>query len=152
MESTQNSSGAIVNVRDLLAMPTDQAERPKPLPPGHYYGTITGISQDKSKQKGTPFIRFAIKLEGPGEDVDPESVNGIDWTRKELRKDYYLTPTAVFRLSDALDAVQGAQSGRSYDERIAEMRGQRVLAQVTQRTSEDGSEVYNDVNKLLAAA
>ncbi len=147
-----------VNLRELMQKPTDSYERPKELPAGHYYGTIGTPEWGKSPKQKTDFLRFPIKLEGPGEDVDPEAVKGVNWDRPGrfgrdgARADFYITPDAIYRLGDFLDAVLGKESGRSADERYPDTRGARVLVQVTTRPSNDNPEdVYNDVGKVVAA-
>jgi hypothetical protein len=81
----------------------------------------------------------------------PGSNNGIDFSRRELRKDFYITPNALYRLSDMLDAALGKQQGRTFDERIPDTRGVRVMFAVTQRDNEEGTETYNDVGAIVAA-
>ena len=137
--------------RSLLALSTDQVERPKPIAPGHYVGAIKGIEFGTSRQKQTPYLRVLLLPSEETDDVPLGANEGIDLSRRELRKDYYITPTALYRLSDMLDAVLGQQTGRSFDERIPELRGSRVMFLVTQRANEDGSETFNDVDKLIAA-
>lgn len=140
-----------VNFRELLKQNSTQIERPKALPVGHYYAVITGNSFDLSRQKQTPFARFMLKLEAPADDVDAEEINGIDVTRRELRKDYYITPGALYRLSDMLDAVVGDPE-RDLEERIPETRNVRVLIKVTQRENETKTEIFNDIDTIVAAS
>jgi hypothetical protein len=137
--------------RELLAQPTDVVERPKPLATGHYIGEIRNHEFGTSRQKQTPFVRFILVPMEATSDV-PEGANGdADLSKKELRKDYYITPNALYRLSDMLDATLGKQQGRSFDERIPETRGARVMFSVTQRENEDGTETYNDIGVILAS-
>lgn len=137
------------NFREALSVRSDEIERPKPLPVGHYYATIRGHEFNVSKQRQTPFVRFLLAVTEAADDVDPSEIEGIDLSRRELRKDYYITPAAKFRLADMLDSVIG-QPNRTLDERLPDTRGQRVLIQVTQRTSDDGVETYNDVGTIVS--
>jgi hypothetical protein len=139
------------NFRELLSMHTDNVDRPRPLPIGHYYAELTGYSFDQSKQKQTPYVRFNFRTQEAYTDVNPTELEGMDITKKEVSKDFYLTPTSLYRLSDFLDAVLGKQAARSFDERIPEVRSARVLIQITQRKSQNGDEVYNDVGTVVAA-
>src|SRR6267142_1700639 len=100
---------APVNFRELLSKPTDQVERPKSLPTGHYLGAILSHEFDRSSKKQTAFCRFNIKIDGPTEDVPADALTGIDFSRRELRKDFYITPNSLYRLSDMLDAVLGKE-------------------------------------------
>ena len=105
----------VVNYRELLSQPTDSVERPRALPTGHYFGTILGTEFNRSKQKQTAFCRVHLKVNGPAEDVDATAVAGIDFSRREQRKDYYITPKSMWRLSDMLNAVLGKAPGKTFE-------------------------------------
>lgn len=135
--------------RSLLSQPTDAVERPRAIADGHYIGEITRHEFGVSRQKQTPFVRFFIVPHEETEDVPEGANDGLVLTRRELRRDFYITPNSLYRLSDMLDAVLGKASGRSFDERIPETRNARVLFQVTHRDSEDGTEQYNEVGTIV---
>jgi hypothetical protein len=137
--------------RELLSQPTDAVERPQPLAAGHYYGEIKSHEFGLSRQKQTPFVRFVLVPEEATPDVEAGANNGMDLSRRELRKDFYITPTALYRLSDMLDSVLGKETGRSFDERIPETRGVKVLFAVSQRTNDEGTETYNDIGNVVKA-
>ena len=143
-------SGTNINFRALLAQATDTVERPKPLATGHYIGEIKGHEFGVSRQKQTPFVRFILAISEEASDIENGANEGIDLAKREMRKDYYITATARYRLSDMLDAVLGKQTGRSFDQRIPETRSVRVMFGVTQRANEEGTEIYNDVTTLVA--
>lgn len=136
--------------RELLSQPTETAERPRPLAAGHYLGEIKSHEFGVSRQKQTPYVMFILIPTEETEDVPEGENEGIDLSKKEMRKTFYITPTALYRLSDMLDATLGKSTGRSFDERIPETRGTRVMFAVTKRDSEDGSETYNDVGAIVA--
>ena len=141
-----------VDFRELLSRPTETAERPRALPDGHYKATISNHEFDRSKNKQTPYVRLFFRINEQTADVDPAAVAGIDFSRIELRKDYFITPRSLYRLADMLDAVLGKESGRSYDERIPNTRGASVIIGVTERKNEDGtSSGFNDVTTVVAA-
>src|ERR1700735_317700 len=151
-QSTAATAAPSVSLRDLMTQPTDSFERPKALPEGHYLGTILGFEFGKSRNKGTDFIRVAMRIDGLGDDIDEVDVKGIDLSRRELRRDFFITPNSMYRLGDFLDAVLGAQPGKNADERLPDIKGTSVLMQVTQRPAENDPEtVYNDVNTIVAA-
>jgi hypothetical protein len=137
--------------RTLLQKPMDEIERPKPLPAGTYYGTIAGHKFDESSQKRTPFVRFTIKLQSAGDDVDAEEVASVDWTKKEVRKDFYLTDDALYRLKGFLESVGVEVEGRALGEAIPDSTNAQVIVEVTQRNSADGKDVYNDVGDVRGA-
>lgn len=137
--------------RELLTQSTDAVERPRALADGHYIGRIANHEFGTSRQKQTPFVRFILVPEEATEDVDASANDGIELSRRELRKDYFITPNALYRLSDMLDATLGKESGRSFDERIPETRDARVMFGVTHRASEDGADVYNEITTIVKA-
>ena len=101
--------------RSLLSQPTDTVERPRALAAGHYIGTCTRHEFGVSKQKQTPFVRFFFTPTEETADVQEGANAGIDFGKKELRTEFYITPSSLYRLSDFLDAVLGKQQGRSFD-------------------------------------
>ena len=145
---------AIPNFRELLSKPTNEVDRPRALAAGHYIGELTTHEFGVSRQKQTPFVRFNVKLIEEASDVENGANKGIDLSRRELRRDFFITPQALYRLSDFLDAVLGKQVGRPFDQRIPETRGVRVMVQVTRRevTDDEGTvlETYNDVGTIIA--
>jgi len=138
-----------VDFSKLLSKNMDEAERPKPLPPGTYHGRVTKHSLDASKEKKTPYVRFELQVVSAGDGIDPDALDGIDLSKKSLRKDFYLTPDADYRLKEFLKSCGIQTAGRSFAEALPEAINAPVLIDVTQRAATDGSgEFYNDVNKL----
>lgn len=138
--------------RELLSQPTDSVERPRALAAGHYLGEIKSHEFGLSRQKQTPYVRFILVPSEETTDIAEGANAGVDLSKRELRKDYYITPNAIYRLSDMLDAVLGKTTGRSFDERIPETRGARIMFAVTQRENEDGTETFNDIGNIVAVA
>lgn len=136
-----------VDFHSLLAIPMDSIQRPKPWPSGTYFGIVTKNSFDKSAAKQTPYVRFEVRVHSAGEDVDRALLEGVDLGKREMRKDYYLTPDALFRLKAFLESVGVTTSGRSLGEAIPDALNARVMLQVTQRTMENG-DIINDVGDV----
>jgi len=137
--------------RELLSQSTETVERPRPLADGHYIGTIISHELGTSARKQTPFVRFQVQIEEAASDVAEGSNDGIDFASRQLAKTLYVTPKSVYRLGDALDAVLGKEPGRSFDERIPDTRGVRVMIAVTQRPNEDETEFFNEVGTMVKA-
>ena len=155
MAQTTTTAPAVagpVDLRSLLAMPTDQAERPKPLPDGHYIGTIIGKEIDTVRnEKKTPYLRVSFSIEEPCDDV-VEDLKDVNLGRIELRKDLFMVPASMWRVTDFLDGILGHETGRSYQERFEDLRGARVMFKVKKRLDRDGNETpYNDVDTVVAA-
>ncbi len=147
-----------VNFRELLTIPTDAVERPKAFPDCWLNGAIGNHEYGESKNKKTPYVRFTLRPESlasapdGSNGVTEDDLAGIDFSRRELRKDFFITPSSLWRLSDFLDAVLGKESGRTFNERIPDTRNASVIFHVTQREAEGDSEtIYNDVQEILAA-
>jgi|SRR5579863_3413780 len=145
-----------INLRDLLSLPTDDPSirAPQGLPNGHYVGEILSHEWMKSRQKQTDFVRYSIGRLEPTADVT-EPTDSYDFTRIELRCDFFITPNAIYMLRDALNNTLGTQPGRTFDERIPDMIGARVQFRVSRDLKEDGTPSgFNSVDSrsLVAAA
>lgn len=143
-----SDSNIATDFRSLLSKPADQIERPKPLPAGTYEGTITKYEYGKSKEKKTPYVRYFVQVNSAGEDVDPVEMDGIDLSKKQLRRDFYLTDDAEYRVKELWESCGIDGTGRSLGEILPDLIGCQVLLEVTQRNSEDGKDTYNDVGNL----
>jgi len=141
-----------VNFQSLLSKPVDQIKEPAPLPAGTYTGSIKSYKYDESREKKTPYVRFEIGLTGPGADISPDEVAEIDLTKKVMRRDYYLTEDALFRLKQLFDTCGIDYAGRSLAEVIPDLVHAEVLVAITTRSSEDGKKIYFDVADLKGTA
>jgi hypothetical protein len=146
-----------VNFQSLLSKPADEAKRPQAKPAGTYFGTISEYKFDESKKQKTPYVRFTVKGISPGDDVDQSALAGdaengpIDLTKWSPNRDFYLTDDALYRLKDLLESCKIDTKGRSWNELIPQLKGQPVMLTVTQRPSEDGTQLYNDVTEMKGA-
>lgn len=136
---------------DLLRKPMNEIERPKLLPAGTYYGIIKSHELGKSTQKKTPFVRFHVALTGAGEDVDQELLEGIELAKKILRRDFFLTEDALFRVKDFLASLGIEVEGRSLGECIPEAIGQSVMLTVRHRPIEGRDEPMAEVSDMVGA-
>jgi len=136
--------------RELLSTPTDQVKA-HILAEGHYLATIKGHEFGTSRQKQTPQVQFILGIDEETSDVPQGANDGINLSEFELRRTYYITPKALKMLANALDAMLGAETGRSFDERIPDTRGVRVMVGVAQRNDEQGNPAFNDVTTIVKA-
>lgn len=137
------------NFNSLLSAPTDQFQKPKPLPAGTYKGIVKKHEFDQSREKKTPFVRFDIQPTEAMQDVAPDDLAGVELNKKLLRATYYLTPDASYRVVELAKSLGYQTEGRSLGEVILDISSNsEVLLDVTQRTSTDGEEIYNDVQKV----
>jgi hypothetical protein len=90
----------------ILDAAPDHVELPKALPEGSYRGVVGAATYDKSKQKGTPFVRWPISniqpVEAPKSMTDEEfdeAVEAAGGTEdKTMDHTIYLTEKNAFRL------------------------------------------------------
>lgn len=136
----------------LLNKSADTVERPKPAPAGTYTALLGEHSFDKSAKKGTPFVRYKVRLVSPHDDVDAaalEDFGGMEkLAAKEMKLDFYLTDDALFRLTEELfvNTLGMNITGRTVAELIPEAEGQEFLVTIGHQMSQDGSTVYANID------
>lgn len=132
----------------LLSKPLDDVKKPAPLPAGTYHGRVLSYEPMESREKKTPYIRFHIAVSHAGDDIDPELITGVDLTKRQLRRDYFLTPDAEWRLKEFIQSCGVPTTGRSFNETLPELQNASVIISVTQRPGRDGDEFFNDIDNL----
>ena len=142
-----------VDFSALLATPMEDIKRPPPLPAGNYLGRITKYEFLESSEKKTPFVRYSVSIESAKEDIDPADLEGIDLTKKQLRKDYFLTELALYRLTEFLEGLGIENPGRKLSDAIPEAIGAAVAFTVTQRmnTRKPTEPPFNEIDEIGAA-
>ena len=149
---------AEVNFAELLSIQVESAERPKSFPIGDYNTIVAGHEFGTSSQKGTPYVRFNIKLLGPLEGVDEElfeEAGGMEAlnARKPLRLDFYLTPDAMYRLREFLEeSLDLSCAGRAFDEVIPEATNVSFVSSVKHDAGNKPGEVYMNINDTASVA
>lgn len=147
-----------VDFKALLGVQVQSVERPKNFPVGHYQSVIAASEFGESSQKQTPYVRFQIKLLGPGEDVDEElfeEAGGMEALRdrKTLPLTFYLTKDAMYRLREFLEDGLGLScSGRNFDEVIPESMNVSLSVHVSHRAGQKEGEFYMELNDYMKAA
>lgn len=138
----------------LMSRPAGQAKKPAALTAGDYPCKIVKFELGESQQKKTPYVRYFLVPTGFPEgasDSDKVDSNGetIDLSKKQLRRDFYLTADAEYRLDEMLRALEVPLEGRTYEESVPDAIGKDCLAVVIQRMATDGSDnVFNDVTDI----
>jgi hypothetical protein len=152
------------NFESILDMPSENVERPKPLPVGTYNAIVQGLYEEGvSSQKRTPFVQFAFAIQSADEDVDEDDLNTYltakDGTRKSLQgitlknnsTKFYTTPDSLFRLTDFLDICGVPEEGMTIRQRLSETPNCGVKIQIGHVASQDGESVFAEVKKILPA-
>lgn len=135
----------------LLSKPAGEAKKSPVLDAGDYPGVIKGWEPGESSQKKTPFVRFNLGLTGWPEGADPqqkEDGSVIDLSTKSLRRDYFLTPDALWRFDEFLKDCGIELNGRTYMDVIPETIGMGVLVEVRQGMNQTTNGLFNEVAAL----
>jgi hypothetical protein len=146
-----------INVQHLLSRPMDSVKKPPTKPAGTYNGIIAGFKFAESKVQKTPYVRFTINNVTPGQDIAPDQqldADGqpIDFSKWIPHKDFFLTDDALFRLKSFLEeGLQLPCNGRQFVEVLPDTKGMPVMFTATQRTSDDGKEIYIDIGDVVKA-
>lgn len=142
-----------VDLSKLLSRPVDDAKRPVPLPAGIYHGNIAKFSFDVSKEKKTPFCRFMVNTTSADKSIDPSLLADIDLSKKQLRKDFYLTPDSEYRLADFLHSCGISTAGQSWGASIPNCVNAQVIITVIQKQNQnDPSEFFNEIGDIKGTA
>jgi len=157
-QSTTSPAGSPpTDVRALLAYNTDDEAvddwAPKPLPTAWYQGKILRHEFLRAKnERQTPYVRYHFIATGLAPGVEIEAEVPDDVSKKNLRKDLFITPAAMKSLNKFLNGVLGVQQGRSFDDRIADCKGTEVCFKVTARQSPNDEDItFYDVGMVIAA-
>lgn len=151
----------------FLRRPAGEAKKASVLFATDYPGTIKSFETGDQNKNKTPYVRFHLSLTGFGDAV-PESweqwnplANGgaggmepvqkadVDLSKRQLRRDFFLTDDALWRLDDLIRSCGIDPTGRVYEEVLPELQGAQVLIEVQQYTNEKNGEVGNQVGKLV---
>lgn len=151
---------------DLLDVDAGSVRPPPLKPAGTYNATVQDYKFDKSKEKQTPFVRFTVANMSPGPDINPNDLlhdakgDGnmvpMDLSKWHPTRDFFLTPDALFRLTEFLKSCGVKLEGRSIKACLPDAKGLPVLVAVTQETitnSQTGeTNVVNRISDLKGTA
>lgn len=141
---------ATPNFKELLKKPLDTVKRPPALPDGTYYGVVKSYEFGESSNKKTPFVRFHFLAMYGGEDIEASLLEGIDLSKRDLKKDFYITEDALYRLKEFLAALGHEVDGHNIEDLLPLTPNARVMMAITQRRTEGKEDIYNDVGEVTA--
>jgi hypothetical protein len=138
----------------LLNRSSEDAARPVVLPVGTWDCMVSDYKLGESAQKKTPFVEFIFNVIAPGEDIEPEALEGLDYNGKTLRDTFYLTEGAEFRLSDFLK--NNFDLTGTYAEILPAAKGQAVKVNIGQRMGDPDpatgeQKIYTEVKSYAKA-
>lgn len=145
------------NFQELLGVQVESVEPPVVFPPGPYAAVTGKYETGESSQKGTPFVRFPVKLLGPldGVDMDQfEAAGGLEKlsTRSPLRLDFFLTPDAQHRLRKFLEnSLQLNCHNKTFDSVLPDSDGVQFVAVIGHQAGRNEGEVYMNITGHAAA-
>lgn len=146
---------------NLLRKPAGQAKKPQALPAGDYPGIIKGFEVGDNNKNKTPYVRFQLGVIGWADSVpEDERVHVdsegksilIDLAKRQLRRDFYLTEDALWRLDEMLRSIGIDPAGRSYEEILPETASAHVLIEVQQYMNQQNNEIGNQVGKVAGVS
>lgn len=136
----------------LMRQPAGAAKKPVALPMGDYPAVIKSFENGDQNANKTPYLRFHIGLTNFPDSITEEERADIDLSKKQLRRDFYLTPEAFWRLDEFFRSVGVQFDGvKTYEELAPEVVGASVIAEVQQYVNQKTSEIGNQVGKLIGA-
>lgn len=142
----------------FLNRPAGKATRPPALAPEVYPGKITAHEYGDNNRNRTPYVRYQITLtdwppslphekrvykDREGKEVD------IDISRVRLRRDFYLTEEAFWRLDEFLRSCGVNLEGMSYEEACPQVIGADVKVEVQQYLNQNTNEMGNQVGRVF---
>jgi hypothetical protein len=142
-----------VDFSKILQKQAEEIEKPKPLPIGSYICNNPKLPEFKGVGKNeTPCAEFSLVIIAPSDDVDPADLKAYgDWKGKTIRHRMFLTEGTEFRTKEELkDAFQVDEAGKNLGQMFNETINRQVLVTVKHRPSEDGTDIFMEVEKLAA--
>lgn len=152
---------AATSFESILDTPADKVERPKPLPAGTYSAIVKGMPEHGiSSQKKTPFVKFAYALQEAYDDVDEDELKAVltnqegqvqALSSKSISDTYYTTPDALFRLTDALEAMGIDLTDKTIRAALDETPNCSINVVVSHRTPDGSDQVFAEVKRIMKA-
>lgn len=138
----------------LLSTKMEDVKAPPPIPAGTYSAVIQSYELLESSQKKTPFVRFWIRPTDAKEDVDATALQAYgDLSKAKLRKDFFLTEDAFYRLKQFLEETLGIDgTGKTFNECLAQTTGASVVMSVKQSLAQDNVTMFSEIGSLAKAA
>lgn len=133
-----------VNFRELLHVTSETVDRPRSAPECWLIGTL-GKYEFSTTKNDTPKLSFDIVDIEAHPETPEEDLKGVNLEKlrspyhKGLAVDYWITPAAKYMLVDMVDRILGNGSV-PVDERIDDLRGERVMFKVTPQMNPDGTD------------
>lgn len=141
--------------RQILGTKGSAIEKPKPLPAGTYFGTVSLWETTESSQKKTPGVKISFQLTSADADVDQDQLNGAGGaaavSKRKLSTTYWLTDDSMYRLKEFVEVACGiSMDDRSLAECLPECLQTTVKLNLRHRLTEK-NEVIMEIDEVIAA-
>jgi hypothetical protein len=148
----------MVDFSSLLKKPAGLAVKPAALVAGDYPVKIKSFEVGDQNKNKTPYVRYFLAITGWPDSVaeddrvqkNPDgSTASIDLSKRQPRRDFFLTDDAMWRLDEFLRSCGVEPKGRSYEEVIPEVVGADCVAEMQQYLNQTSNEIGNQIGKLV---
>lgn len=151
----------MVDFSQYMRKPAGQATKPAALFPADYPAVVASFEKPAENKNGNVFIRFQFRLTGWGNAVpeDEKFVKDkdgkptdtpIDPTKRQMRRDFFMTEDALYRLDEFIRACGVNPEGQSYEETIPQCVGANVSVGVEQYVNQKSNEIGNNIGNVSA--
>lgn len=141
-----------------LSKAAGKAVRPPALPVERYPGKIQQYEYGDNNTNKTPYVRYQLSFTGWPEGVPDEKrvykdregkEVPINLARVRMRKDFYLTEEALWRLDEFLRSCNIEPEGNTYQEVCPLAVGCDVMIEVQQYLNQNTNEIGNQAGSVL---
>lgn len=143
-----------IDFNKILTKQASAIEKPKPLPIGTYLCNNPQLPKFVGVGKNeTPCAEFGLVVLSAGEDVDTDDLATFGkYQGKSIRHRIFLTEATEFRAKEELIEKFGIEEGdKTLGQLFNETINKQVYVKIKHRPSDDGTEMYSEVEELLPA-
>jgi len=141
-----------VDFSKILQKQATEIEKPKPLPIGTYLTVNQKLPEFKGVGKNdTPCAEFGLVIVAPVE-VDQDALAAYGEVKgKNIRHRMFLTEGTEYRTKEELVNAFGLdEAGKNLGQLFNETINKQVLVTIKHRPSDDGTEIFHEVEALAA--
>lgn len=143
-----------IDFSKILGKQATAIEKPKPKPEGTYVCNNPKLPDFKGVGKNeTPCAEFNLVILAPGEDVSADAIATYGEVRgKTIRHRMFLTEGTEWRTKEELKNAFGIEEeGKNLGQMFGETVNRQVIVKLRHRPSEDGQDIYDEVESIAAA-
>jgi hypothetical protein len=145
----------MTDLSHLLGKKTNEIEKPKPMPIGHYSFVTKSFQIVESAKKKTPGVEYLCNMVEPKDDVDEELLTAVkNPNQKDMKLTFWLTEDSLFRLKDFLTVlgITNEDDDRTLEEILPESVGQTFISAIKHETMEGQEDPFAKINDMILIA